>query len=245
VAHTKEQVLERFAERLEAALGDDLVAAVLYGSAARGTWTEGRSDLNVLIVVRDASAAALRPVTGVIADWVKTGEPPPLVFSEAEWRASTDVFPIEIEDMREAHRRLRGQDVFAGLKTRRADLRQELEREVRGKLLRLRTEYAAAAGDGKDLGRLLLATSSTFFALMRAALRLAGRTPPVEPAALVQDAAAVAGMDAGAFDWVVARVLGRAMPPLEPHDPVAARYVDAIERLARFVDETPVSGGGE
>ena len=243
MAQSKEGSLERFAERLEAALGGNLVAAVLYGSAARGTWAKGRSDLNVLVVVRDASTAALRPAAEAVADWVKAGEPPPLIFSEAEWRASADVFPIEIEDMREAHRLLRGRDVFAGLATRRDDLRQELEREVRGKLLRLRTEYAAAAADGKALGRLLLATSSTFLALIRAALRLAGRTPPAETAALVQEAAAVTGMDAGAFDWVVGRLLGRAMPPLEPHDPVAAGYVDAIERLAGFVDETPVGGG--
>ncbi len=234
------QDVERFAERLAAALGDGLVAAVLYGSAARGTYVKGRSDLNVLIILRDASAEALRPAAPVLADWVKAGEPAPLVFSEAEWRASADVFPIEIEDMREAHRLLRGADVFAGLATTRADLRQELEREVRGKLLRLRTEYAAAAPSGKALARLLVGTASTFLTLMRATLRLAGREPPREPGPLVRAAAEAAGMDAAAFDWVVGRLEGRGMPALEPYDPVAARYVDAIERLARFVDETRV-----
>lgn len=240
MAGAEERDLERFAERLETALGANLVAAVLYGSAARGTYVKGRSDFNVLVIVRDASAAALRPAATVVADWTKAGEPPPLIFSEAEWRASADVFPIEVEDMREAHRLLRGPDVFDGLATRREDLRQELEREVRGKLLRLRTEYAAACGDGKGLGKLLLASSSTFLALFRATLRLAGRVPPAEPAALVQAAAEVTGMDAGAFEWVVGRLTGQAMPALEPFDPVGARYVDAIERLARFVDETRV-----
>ena len=230
--------MERFAERLESALGDNLVAAVLYGSAARGTYVKGRSDFNVLVIVRDASAAGLRPVAGAVADWAKSGEPPPLILSEAEWRASADVFPIEIEDMREAHRLLRGRDVFEGLETRREDLRQELEREVRGKLLRLRTEYAAAASDGRALGKLLLASASTFLALLRATLRLAGRVPPREPAPLVRAAAEVTGMDACAFDWVVGRLEGRDLPPLEPFDAEGARYVDAIERLARFVDGT-------
>jgi len=240
VAGARERDLERFGERLETALGANLVAAVLYGSAARGTYVKGRSDFNVLVVVRDASAAALRPVAPVLADWTKAGEPPPLIFSEAEWHASADVFPIEIEDMREAHRLLRGGDVFAELTTRREDLRQELEREVRGKLLRLRTEYAAAAGDGKALGKLLLASASTFLTLLRATLRLTGRVPPAEPAALVEAAAEVVGMDAGAFGWIVGRLAGRAMPPLEPFDPIGTRYVDAIERLVRFVDETRV-----
>ena len=240
MAGAQERDLERFGERLETALGANLVAAVLYGSAARGTYVKGRSDFNVLVVVRDASAAALGPVAAIVADWTKAGEPPPLIFSEAEWRASADVFPIEIEDMREAHRLLRGGDVFAELTTRREDLRQELEREVRGKLLRLRTEYAAAAGDGKALGKLLLASASTFLTLLRATLRLTGRVPPAEPAALVEAAAEVVGMDAGAFGWIVGRLAGRAMPPLEPFDPIGTRYVDAIERLVRFVDETRV-----
>jgi predicted nucleotidyltransferase len=232
--------VEKFAERLETALGPNLVAAILYGSAARGTYVKGRSDLNMLIVVRDAAAAALRPVAPVLADWTKSGEPAPLVFSEAEWTASTDVFPIEIEDMRHAHRHLRGRDVFEGLTTTRADLRQELEREARGKLLRLRTEFAAAAPSGKALASLLVSSSGTFLTLFRAALRLVGREPPYEPGALVRAASEATGMEASAFDWVVGRLEGRAMPSLEPYDPVAARYVDAIERLVRFVDETRV-----
>lgn len=240
MAAKQEEVVNKFAERLEAALGANLVAAILYGSAARGTYVKGRSDLNVLIVVRDASAAALRPVAPVLADWTKSGEPAPLVFSEAGWAASTDVFPIEIEDMRHAHRRLRGRDVFEGLTTTRADLRHELEREARGKLLRLRTEYAAAAPSGKALASLLVSSSGTFLTLLRATLRLVGREPPHEAGALVRAASEATGMEAAAFDWVVGRLEGKAMPALEPYDPVAAGYLDAIERLVRFVDETRV-----
>jgi len=240
MAGKSERDVERFAERLEGALGDDLVAAVLYGSAARGTYVKGRSDVNVLVILRDASAEALRPAAAILADWTKAGEPAPLIFAEAEWRASADVFPIEIEDMREAHRLVRGRDVFGGLATTRADLRSELEREVRSKLLRLRTEYAAAAPSGKALARLLLASASTFLTLFRATLRVVGQAPPRETAALVRATAAVAGMDERAFDWVVGRLEGKAMPSLEPFDQAAVRYVDAIERLARFVDETRV-----
>ena len=240
MARDQARDVERFAERLQAACGTNLVAVLLYGSAARGTYVKGRSDVNVLVVLRDASAEALRPAAPLLADWTKVGEPAPLVFSEAEWRASADVFPIEIEDMREAHRLLAGADVFAGLATDRADLRRELEREVRGKLLRLRTEYAAAAPSGKALAALLTGSASTFLTLFRATLRLAGRVPPSAAAELVREAGEVAGMDAAAFDWVVGRMEGRAMPALEPYDAVAVRYVDAIERLARFVDETPV-----
>jgi hypothetical protein len=196
----------------------------------------GRSDLNVLLIVRDASVAKLHSATAALADWTKGGESAPLIFSQGEWRASADVFPIEIEDMREAHRVIAGGDPFAGLTTRRADLRQELEREVRGKVLRLRTEYAAAASDGKALGRLLVHSAGTFFVLFRATLRLTGGVPPASHDALIPEAAAVAGLEAKPFEWLLAALDGRNPKPLQAHDPVAGQYVDAMEKLAEFID---------
>ncbi len=228
--------LEQLASRLEAALGDNLVALLLYGSAARGAHVDGRSDLNVLLIVKDASVARLHTATPLLAEWAKAGEPAPLVFAEAEWRSSADVFPIEIEDMREAHRVLAGRDPFEGVVTRRADLRRELEHELRGKVLRLRTEYAAAAADGQALGRLLVHSAGTFFVLFRATLRLLGGAPPAGHDALVKETAAAAGLEVAAFDWVLAALDGKNPKGLEPYDPVAGRYVDAMEQLADFVD---------
>ena len=228
--------LEQFASRLETALGENLVSLLLFGSAARGAHVEGRSDLNLLLIVKDAGVAKLHTATPLIADWTKAGEPAPLLFAEGEWRASADVFPIEIEDMREAHRLLAGRDPFAGLATRRADLRRELEHELRGKVLRLRTEYAAAAADGKALSRLLVHSAGTFFILFRAALRLGGGAPPSGHEALVRETAAVAGLDATAFDWVLAALGGKEPKPLQPYDPIAGRYVDTMEKLADYVD---------
>ncbi|MBI4541729.1 MAG: hypothetical protein HY705_01730 [Gemmatimonadetes bacterium] len=200
--------------------------------------------MNLLLIVGDASAAALRPVAPAIAAWVKTGQPAPLIFSESEWLASADVFPIEIEDMREAHRLLGGRDPFESVRTERSDLRQELEREIRSKLLRLRTEYAAAAPSGKALGELLENSAGTFFVLFRAVARVVGKVPPAEPAALVAEVAAAAGMDPAAFDWVLGRLAGRKVPALAPYDPAGGRYMDAIERLARFVDQMGLAGQG-
>ncbi|HVM43144.1 MAG TPA: nucleotidyltransferase domain-containing protein [Gemmatimonadales bacterium] len=228
--------LEAFARRLEEALGENLVSLLLFGSAARGTHVEGRSDLNLLLIVRDASVARLHGTVPVVAEWAKGGEPPPLIFSETEWRASTDVFPIEMEDMRDAHRVLAGRDPFEGVVTKRGDLRFELEHEVRGKVLRLRTEYAAAAGDGKALGRLLVHSAGTFFVLFRAVLRLAGGAPPTGHDALVRETAAAAGLDASVFGWVLAALDGKNPPALAPFDPVAGRYVDAMEKLADYID---------
>jgi hypothetical protein len=237
--------LEDLATRFEKELGDNLVSFLLYGSAVR---VEGPNVPTTLLVVRDARTASLRCIEEHIAGWVKKGFPPPLIFSEREWGNSTDVFPIEIEDMREAHELLRGKDPLDGVVTEKEDLRRELEREVRGKLLQLRTEFAAVAGDGKALGNLLADSATTFFVLFRATLRLAGQTPPFNPADLVRNTADLAGLDGTAFDWILSKLAGKKPPNLKPHDVIGDRYVEQIELLARFVDSydtAPEQGSGE
>jgi len=42
----------------------------------------------------------------VVRVWTKGGHPAPPILTEREWRESADAFPIEYEDMREAHRLL-------------------------------------------------------------------------------------------------------------------------------------------
>lgn len=232
---TLEKVISRFAADVERAAGDNLVSLVLYGSAARGTATDD-SDVNLLLVLRDASAAGLRPLGDVVRAWAKAGERPPLIFSEAGWRASADVFPIEIEDVREAHRVLRGADPVEGITTHPTDLRRELERETRGKLIQLNAQYAAAVGDGKALTALVAASARTFLHLLRAGVRAAGRTPPDERRALVAAAAKISGFDPEAFDWPLAKMAGESRPDLAAHDPAAARYLDALSSFVDYVD---------
>lgn len=237
MAKTKREQAKMFADQAASLLGEDLRSLIMFGSAVRGGFGPGHSDINLLLIVKDASTQALKPLQGAIAELVKRQFPAPLIFTEEEWHASTDVFPIEIEDMRDANELLRGDDPFQGLTTATANLRHELEREIRGKLLQLRAEYAAVAPDGKALTRLLIDSAGTFFVLMRATVRLTGGTPPGNPAALVAEASKTAGLDGSAFDWVVDKIAGRTVQALRPYDELGARYVDELEKLARFVDE--------
>lgn len=232
----KIQSAEKLANQLQEQLGDNLVSLLLFGTAIRGGFAASHQDLNMLMIVSDASTAALRPAEPALSAWAKKRNPVPLIFSESEWRRSADVFPIEMEDMREAHRLLKGTDPFEEITTSRADLRHELEREVRGKLLQLRAEYAAQAPDGRALTRLLIDSAPTFFVLLRALVRLSGDEPSKQPQELVEQAAEIADLDHNAFTWVIGKITGGTVRALKPYDEVGATYVDAIEQLAKYVD---------
>lgn len=154
--------------------------ALLYGSAARGDWVPGRSDVNLLVLVDDTTPGALRRLTPAVTAWHTRGFAPPLIMGRNEWARSTDVFPIEITDMQVAHKVLCGADPLAGMAVSPDDLREAVEKELRGKLVRLRQAYVRFGDAGAILGGFALASISTYFAMLRCIAVLFGKGPGMD-----------------------------------------------------------------
>ena len=230
---TVDRVVSPFLAAADAALGAGY-SALLYGSAARGDYLVGRSDINLMLVLDDPSPTRLRALAPAFAAWRKAASEPPLLISRAEWARAADVFPIEITDMRAGYRVLRGPDPLAGAQADRADLRRALERELRGKLLRLRQGYAAAAGDEKALGEVAAGSAGTILVLLRALLTLAGRAVPAAPAALAADAAGLVGASAAGF---LSPVEHRGQRGWRCSAREFEEYMDAVGHAAGYVDQ--------
>jgi hypothetical protein len=229
---------EWLAEVLTGALGGRLVALLLYGSAARGDHVPGRSDVNTLLIVDHADDALFAALGPAVRQWTRAGHPAPLIFTEREWRESADAFPIEYEDIRHGHRVLAGRDPWPGIAVRRDELRRQLERELKGKLVRLRQAYAALRDDPTRLAPVLAASVAGFLTMLRALLRLAGRPAPAGAAPLVREAAALVGFAPEALDRLVAHAAGGAALRLARGDDLAARYLDAVARTAEYVNRS-------
>jgi len=163
---------EAFAEQLKETLGDTLRAVILFGSAAGGDHMGRRSDYNVLLVAQRLGINQLRAMTGPVEVWTQRGNPPPLLFTEKRLRQSCDTFPIELLDMKQSHRVLLGEDVLLGLEVSRANLRHQVEFELKGKLIKLREDYLLTRGRARAVLGLLVASLSPLLAVFRAALRL-------------------------------------------------------------------------
>ncbi|MGH7537150.1 MAG: hypothetical protein ACREMF_00825, partial [Gemmatimonadales bacterium] len=178
---------------------------------------------------------ALAPV---VAAWERGGHPPPIVLSEVEWRASSDAFAIEYEDIRAAHRVVAGRDPWPGVSVRREDVQRQLEHELVGKLVRLRQGYVGALDEGRRLTQLVAASAAGFLTMLRTTLRLAGTPVPDTPAELVLAAAAVVGFPAADLADVVAHVEGRSPLALQARDPRAAAYLEVVARTADYVNRS-------
>jgi predicted nucleotidyltransferase len=240
---TEIEQAETFARELERIHGDDLVSVVLYGSAARGQYRAGRSDLNLLVLLRAADPPALRRTTAAARAWVAGGNVPPLLLGEDDLIRSLDVFPIEYADIQDARRVLYGTDPFAGVEIDAEHLRLQCEHELKAKQIALREHYLLRADEPIQLGELLLGTVSTFLVLFRTVLRLAGERVPGDPAALVDAVARLTGFDAAPLHEILrARSGGASLRPAADA-PVAVGYLAAVERVVAWVDRLSDEAG--
>jgi hypothetical protein len=120
----------------------------------------------------------------------------------------------------------------------REDVQRQLEHELIGKLVRLRQAYVGAQDDGRRLTALIAGSAASFLTMLRTTLRLAGTAVPETAAEVVLAGAAVIGFPAQDLDDVVRHLDGRARLALQPRDPRAAAYLEAVARTADYVNRS-------
>ncbi len=224
---------------LEVLVGDlnrqpTLHGAVLYGSAARGDWVAGRSDVNLLVVVEDPTPAGMAVFTPAVTAWHEAGFTPPLLIGRQEWLQATDVFPIEIVDMQSAYRVVAGTDPVAGLVVDPAELRRALEAALRGKLIRLRQAWVRFGDVPITLGGFAAASISELLVLLRGVTVLSGIVPGQEPAAMVTTLTPILGPDAVA---AIQEVAGHRRDQEWACAPTTfVRYLEAVRAAVAVVD---------
>jgi hypothetical protein len=229
------QSADEFGRQVAAALGGRLVSLLVYGSAVR---PDARGSTNTLLIADGVDERLLLALAPVVADWERGGHPPPIILSDTEWHASSDAFAIEYEDIRAAHKVVAGRSPWDGVSVEREDVQRQLEHELVGKLIRLRQGYVGALEDGRRLTQVVVASVSGFLTMLRTTLRLAGTPVPEAPAEVVLAAAAVIGFPARDLADVVEHAEGRAPLKLEPRDPRAAAYLEAVARTADYVNRS-------
>ncbi len=230
---TVSRVVDPFLTEVDRVIGQGY-SAVLYGSAARGDFVPGRSDINLMLVLSQLTPAVLRSMSRGFSAWRKSIQEPPLILSRDEWNRASDAFPIEITDMRLSYQVLRGGDPLDGMQVDRTDLRKALEREFRGKLLRLRQGYSTYAPDPAALGSLGLQSAATILVLLRGVLTVAGRPVPAEATELASDAARLIGFEAEHVAHVVRHRSDREWRCTAEE---FENYMAAVEQTARYVDQ--------
>jgi hypothetical protein len=192
--------------------------------------------LNVLCVLRVVGVPELRKAEKAVEWWVKQKQPAPLLLSVEEAGNAHDAFPIEFLDIRQTHRLLFGKDLFSGVEVSAPHHRQQVEREMRTGLLRLRARYLTLQQQEKEVVQLMAKSLATFATLARHALILAGENAPVRKREIFLAATKRFGLHPLPFETLLAIREGTQTISGEHVHSLFASYLEQITRLAQAVD---------
>ena len=232
-----EKLIGEFVERLRAAAGTNLLAAILYGSAAAGDYVAGYSDVNVLCVLGETSFAAIGALAPTIEWWGKQKHRVPLLMSAEEMRRSADVFSIEFLDMRRNHRLLWGEDILKTLEIPMRWHRAQVEYELREKTILLRQRLLMVAGNAEAKWELLLRSLPAFGTLFRHALIALGDAGAGSKREAAAALAGKLGIDVNVFGELLNIRERKKERKSAEVDEVFARYLKLVDEVTAVVDK--------
>lgn len=240
-----EDKIQEFVRRVKEAAGENLESVILYGSAANGSYHPEFSDLNFFCVLRDTSYNALTALAAVARWWSDQKQPAPLLMSRAELERTTDVFSIELTDMRQHHRVLYGDDLVSTLDVPLRLHRAQVEYELREKLILLRQRALLAAEKEQRLWELLVHSVPSFSTLFRHALIALGEQAPVDKRDAATALSKAVGFDPTAIHQVLDIREHKTTPKQIDVRKLFANYLAAIEQVTAAVDKAFEPGSAE
>jgi hypothetical protein len=169
-------VLAGAVDALKNSLGPNLYSCCLYGSAVRGNFIEGVSDINLLIVLKESNAAAHEALATVLDRHPKID---PFVLGLPGFERSVRAFAAKFSSIQRNYRVLYGADPFANVKVP-AELERFLcEQALRN--LRLRLAYSFITRHRhKAYDRFLSHSVTPVFVRLGEVLRLCDHEVPKE-----------------------------------------------------------------
>lgn len=188
--------------------GDGLIGAVLYGSAASHEYSPGKSDINFALLLKDNSISRLRSCVEIQKKWSRKNVSVPLFLTREYIMSSLDTFPVEFLDMRSCYRLLYGEDILSTIEIEKGYLRLQCERELKGVMLHLRTEFIRAGNRAGSLRKLLSFSMRKLIPLFKAILVLKDHKIPSTKSEIISAVEDIFGFGASAFSDVFQSTAG-------------------------------------
>jgi hypothetical protein len=236
------QTLRSFLVDVVGLFGSALEAVILYGSAAKGDFLPGRSNINLLLLLAQCDPSILQPYAKVHQRWNKEGIVVPLFLSEAELQSSADLFPLEYLEIQEQHVLLNGHDPFPSLYIDLKNLPLQCEQGVRGNLVRLRQRFVEGGGTQEAIMVLLPLSLTALLPCLRGLLKVLNLPAPKPPEALLKDLPSAFGFDSTVLQEALNLKLGQISPgPIETPR-LFERYASSLQSLIHRIERLKAEG---
>ncbi len=222
--------------------GTLLEGVILYGSAVRGDFLPGRSNLNFLLLLAAHDRPKLAAYAKLHKKWARQQVIVPLLLTETELTASVALFPLEYIEIQEQHRLLTGRDPFIGLHIDFAGLDLQIRQNLRANLLRLRQRFVEGGGTEEAITILLPLSLTAVLPCIRGLQRLAQRKTSGSAEQLLLEWQDVTETDCSGFLDVLHLKRGLITPGPVEVPRLYDRYTAALEALVHRVESSRKSG---
>jgi predicted nucleotidyltransferase len=219
--------LDELRKSLAKILGDDLVGLLVYGSAARGEYREGRSDVDLMLVVKEAPRAKLEAITNALQLARYAARIEAMILTAAEIPRAADVFPLLYDDIRREHVLLAGTDPFSELVISDRHRRLRIEQELREAQIRLRRAVIDAQGSPEMLGGAVFRKLRQIRGALHALFALHGVDVADDLKAVFDHAAKTYGLDLSALFAVHEK-------PIRAHEAIEKLLAAAVDDADRM-----------
>ena len=173
---------DRVVAALKAALGQNLLACIEYGSTVRGGFVPGVSDLNLLLVLEASTPEAHAAISESIQGTVRVE---PFVVARTGFARRAAAFAVKFRSIRRHYRVLHGEDLLKGLSIPRSVERFVCEQAVRNLHLRLVRTFIVLGRDPRRYTRYLRESVPAVFTDLSELLRQEGMAIPDDFAARI------------------------------------------------------------
>ncbi len=166
------RTVSNFSEKLKDIHKENLRSVVIYGSAIGEDFIVGKSNINIIVVLKNIEFSDLKKSLKVVNEGRKKGIVVPLFFTEEYIRSSTDVFPIEFLEIKQNYRVVYGEDLFRQLPVNPKNTRLQCEQQIKGGLIRLRQVYLEIGMKEKEIRNLLISSFTSLIPIFKYILKL-------------------------------------------------------------------------
>lgn len=169
------KVLDPVMDRLQKTLVDNLHSGVIYGSAVRGDFVDGKSDVNLLLVLNRSTPEAHAAIADALESAARVE---PFVVSRWELPRSRRVFALKFLSIKRHYRVVHGEDSMADFDPDPGLVRFLCEQALRNLRLRLTHAFVTHKGDRTRYSRLVIESLAALFTVLSDPIRTAGHEVP-------------------------------------------------------------------
>ncbi len=232
-----QKLLKSYVKDVTQIYGHELEGILLYGSAVRGEFLPGNSNLNLLLVMSSYDLSVLKKYDSIHKRWSKEQVVVPLFLTATDIQSASLVFPLEYQDIHECRRLLWGHDPFVGLKIDSRYLAAEVLQALRGNLLRLRQRLVEGRSTEEAMTILLSLSITALLPALRGVQRLLGRPVIAHGEPLLKDLESHLEIDLAGLRDALLLKRGHISPGQKEIPRLMDRYLASLTKLVATAEE--------